>query len=95
MGCPSASTLCLVIILVGESGDLRFAAKLVSSPRVTQVSVPTSDDDQPHNPSRSTLVGSHFTIRPFTSIAEFKECVRFQEETWGEGFSGPPRKMIT
>jgi hypothetical protein len=32
-------------------------------------------------------MGSHFTIRPFTSKAEFKECVRFQEETWGEGFS--------
>ena len=32
-------------------------------------------------------MGSHFTIRPFASIAEFKECVRFQEETWGEGFS--------
>jgi chorismate synthase len=32
-------------------------------------------------------VGSEFTIRPFASIAEFKECVRFQEETWGEGFS--------
>ena len=32
-------------------------------------------------------MGSEFTIRPFASIAEFKECVRFQEETWGEGFS--------
>ena len=32
-------------------------------------------------------MGSHFTIRPFDSTAEFKECVRFQEETWGEGFS--------
>ena len=32
-------------------------------------------------------MGSHFTIRPFASLAEFKECVRFQEETWGEGFS--------
>ena len=32
-------------------------------------------------------MGSDFTIRPFTTIAEFKECVRFQEETWGEGFS--------
>ena len=32
-------------------------------------------------------MGSHFTIRPFASIAEFEECVRFQEETWGEGFS--------
>lgn len=31
-------------------------------------------------------MGSEFTIRPFASIAEFKECVRFQEETWGEGF---------
>jgi chorismate synthase len=26
-------------------------------------------------------------IRPFASMAEFKECVRFQEETWGEDFS--------
>ena len=33
-------------------------------------------------------MGSAFTIRPFASIGEFKECVRFQEETWGEGFSG-------
>ena len=32
-------------------------------------------------------MGSHFTIRPFASIDEFKECVRFQEETWGKGFS--------
>ena len=32
-------------------------------------------------------MGSEFTIRPFASIAEFEECVRFQEETWGEGFS--------
>jgi len=32
-------------------------------------------------------VGSNFTIRPLASTAEFKECVRFQEETWGEGFS--------
>jgi predicted GNAT superfamily acetyltransferase len=32
-------------------------------------------------------VGSDFTIRRFASIAEFKECVRFQEEIWGEGFS--------
>ncbi len=32
-------------------------------------------------------MSSHFTIRPFASIEEFKECVRFQEETWGEGFS--------
>jgi chorismate synthase len=32
-------------------------------------------------------VVSDFTIRPFASIAEFKACVRFQEETWGEGFS--------
>ena len=32
-------------------------------------------------------MGSDFTIRPFASIEEFKECVRFQEETWGEGFS--------
>ncbi len=32
-------------------------------------------------------MGSHFTIRPFTSIEEFRDCVRLQEETWGEGFS--------
>lgn len=32
-------------------------------------------------------MGSHFTIRPFASIEEFKECVRLQEETWGTGFS--------
>jgi len=32
-------------------------------------------------------VGSHFTIRPFASIDDFKECVRFQERTWGKGFS--------
>jgi predicted GNAT superfamily acetyltransferase len=32
-------------------------------------------------------VGSDFTIRRFASIAEFNECVRFQEETWGESFS--------
>ncbi len=30
---------------------------------------------------------SDFTIRPFASIDEFKECVLFQEQTWGEGFS--------
>ena len=38
-------------------------------------------------------MGSHFTIRPFTSIAEFKECVRFQEETWG-GSQEPSQEMI-
>ena len=32
-------------------------------------------------------MGSHFTIRPFASIDEFKECVRLQEETWGKDFS--------
>ncbi len=32
-------------------------------------------------------MGAHFTIRPFDSIDEFEECVRFQEETWGKGFS--------
>ena len=26
-------------------------------------------------------MGSQFAIRPFASIDEFKECVRFQEET--------------
>lgn len=30
---------------------------------------------------------SQFSIRDFASIAEFKECVRLQEDTWGEGFS--------
>ena len=32
-------------------------------------------------------MGSDFTIRPLASTAEFKECVRFQEEIWGESFS--------
>ncbi len=32
-------------------------------------------------------MGSDFTIRPFASLEEFKECVRFQEEIWGEDFS--------
>ena len=32
-------------------------------------------------------MGSYFTIRPFASIDEFKECVRLQEETWGKDFS--------
>ena len=32
-------------------------------------------------------MSSDFTIRPFASIEEFEECVRFQKETWGEGFS--------
>ena len=32
-------------------------------------------------------MGSHYTIRPFASIDEFKECVRLQEETWGKDFS--------
>ena len=76
-----------MIILVGESGDLRFAAKLVSSRRVAQVSVPITDADRPLIRFQEYPMGSHFTIRPFTSIAEFKQCVRFREETWGEGFS--------
>jgi predicted GNAT superfamily acetyltransferase len=33
------------------------------------------------------LMSSDFTIRPFASIEDFKECVRFQDEIWGEGFS--------
>ena len=32
-------------------------------------------------------MGSDFTIRPFASIEDFKECVRLQEEIWGEDFS--------
>ncbi len=32
-------------------------------------------------------MGSEFTIRPFETIEEFRDCVRFQEETWGMGFS--------
>ena len=32
-------------------------------------------------------MGAHFTIRPFDSIDEFEEYVRFQEETWGKGLS--------
>ena len=32
-------------------------------------------------------MGSHYSIRPFETLEDFKECVRFQEETWGEGFS--------
>lgn len=32
-------------------------------------------------------MGSEFTIRPFETIEEFQDCVRFQEETWGTGFS--------
>ena len=32
-------------------------------------------------------MSSDFSIRPFVSIDEFRECVRFQEETWGKGFS--------
>jgi predicted GNAT superfamily acetyltransferase len=39
------------------------------------------------DPSRSAVVGSQFTIRPIASIAEFKDCVCLQEETWGAGFS--------
>ena len=32
-------------------------------------------------------MGSDFTIRPFETIEEFKDCVRFQEDIWGDGFS--------
>jgi predicted GNAT superfamily acetyltransferase len=32
-------------------------------------------------------MGSHYPIRPFETLEDFKECVRFQEETWGDGFS--------
>ena len=32
-------------------------------------------------------MASDFTIRPFASVEDFKECVRLQEEIWGEGFS--------
>jgi chorismate synthase len=38
-------------------------------------------------PLRSTVVSSQFTIRPFASIEEFKECILLQEEIWGEDFS--------
>lgn len=32
-------------------------------------------------------MASDFTIRPFETIEEFRDCVRFQEEIWGAGFS--------
>ena len=32
-------------------------------------------------------MGSQCTIRPFETTEEFTECVRFQEETWGNRFS--------
>ena len=32
-------------------------------------------------------MGSDFTIRPFESIEDFRDCVRFQEDVWGTGFS--------
>ena len=32
-------------------------------------------------------MGSDLTIRPFETIEEFQDCVRFQEEIWGTGFS--------
>ena len=32
-------------------------------------------------------MGSDFTIRPFETVEEFQDCVRFQEEIWGGGFS--------
>lgn len=32
-------------------------------------------------------MGSNFIIRPFATTDEFKDCVRFQEEIWGEDFS--------
>ena len=32
-------------------------------------------------------MSSQFTIRPLSSIVEFNDCVRLQEETWGAGFS--------
>jgi len=28
-----------------------------------------------------------YHIRPFETVEEYRECVRLQEETWGEGFS--------
>jgi predicted GNAT superfamily acetyltransferase len=28
-----------------------------------------------------------YTIRPFTTTEEYRDCVRLQEDTWGEGFS--------
>ena len=32
-------------------------------------------------------MGSQRTIRPFETMKDFEECVRFQEETWGQRFS--------
>lgn len=32
-------------------------------------------------------IKSEFTIRPFDTIEEFTECVRLQEEVWGDDFS--------
>ena len=32
-------------------------------------------------------MGPDFTIRPFETIEEFQDCVRFQEEIWGTDFS--------
>ena len=32
-------------------------------------------------------MGPDFTIRPFETIEEFQDCVRFQEEIWGTSFS--------
>lgn len=33
------------------------------------------------------IIKSEFTIRPFDTIEEFTECVRLQEEVWGDNFS--------
>jgi predicted GNAT superfamily acetyltransferase len=73
-----------MIILVGEAG-----VSAISGQAGLQASGAASFGAAYHRqcPSRSTLVGSHFTIRPFASIDEFRECVRFQEEIWGTGFS--------
>ena len=32
-------------------------------------------------------MGSHYPIRPFETLEDFEECVRFQEDTWGKEFS--------
>lgn len=46
-----------------------------------QTSVGPSDDAAP------ILRTGRFTIRPFGSTEDYKECIRLQEATWGAGFS--------
>lgn len=40
---------------------------------------------EPPDPSPSPTLP--ITIRPLTTLADFQDCVRLQEETWGAGFS--------